>query len=160
MTSMILKNHFQVAYVARDVDEGMARLGKLFGVTNWHVMDMKALAGDQSRTQRIALAYAGNHMVEIIEPNPDVTSLYTGWTLDDPAAPRFHHLGYLFHNDDDYNTAKQQLADQGIACAVEGGQGDILEFHYADLTRELGHFYELIYLKSAGKDFFAHVPQN
>jgi len=158
-TPPLFQGHFQLAYVTHNLEAAQAVMGDHYGITRWQVMDMAAM-GDQSPALRIALAYAGDRMVEVIEANPAVESLYTAWMPQGDAVLRFHHLGFLIPNADDFARARQHLLDCGYAMASEGGFGDILDFFYADTTAALGHFYEVIHLKPAGLDFFKHVPEN
>ena len=130
-----------------------------FGITRWQVMDMSAF-GDQPTARRIALAYIGDRMVEVIEANPDVESLYTGWTPQGSAVLRFHHLGFLIDDIGAFAQARQHLIDCGYAIVSEGSFGDTLDFFYADTSAALGHLYEVIHLRPAGQDFFKHVPEN
>lgn len=162
-TPPLFQRHFQLAYVTHDLEAAQAVMANHYGITRWQVMDMTAM-GDQSPARRIALAYAGANagdpMVEVIEANPDVVSLYTAWMPQGSAVLRFHHLGFLIDDADAFAQARQHLIDRGYALASEGSFGDTLDFFYADTSAALGHLYEVIHLKPAGQDFFKHVPEN
>lgn len=163
MTGTVLfKRHFQVAYVVDDVQAGMAEFAAKYAIAKWHVMDMIAMSGEGSATRVIALAWTDdNLMVELIEPNLAVPSIYTDWRTESGQPIRFHHLGFLADSDEEFAAVKTQLVKAGSPIATEGAAGDLLEFAYLDTTAALGHYYELIYLKGEGKTlFFAPVPHN
>lgn len=159
--TILFKRHFQICYLVDDAQAGMAEFGEKYGITKWHVMDMSA-AGPDAPTRAIALAWAEEGlMIELIEPNEAVPSIYVNWRRDSGESARFHHLGFLVDSDEEYDAIKQKLLGAGYPVAAEGSFGDVLQFLYMDTTRTLGHYYELIYLKGEGKtQFFAPVPMN
>lgn len=160
MTVPVFHNHFQHAYIVRDLEKAMARFKDLYGVANWHVMPMPP--GEGSPTSGIALAYvdAEKVMIELIEGVPEVESLYQDWIPESESGARFHHLGFLIDDEDEYRNVVGQFEAAGFPTAFAGSSGDILDFHYADTVAELGHYCELVHLRPAGKDFFAPVPHN
>ena len=155
----LFQGHFQLAYVTHNLEAAQAVMGDHYGITRWEVLDMAA-ADHQSPAFRIANAYIGGRMVELIEVNPDVESLYSAWMPQGDAVLRFHHLGFLISDADEYARVRQHLIDCGYAIAAEGSFGDILDYFYADTSAALGHFYEVIRLKPAGQNFFQNVPEN
>ncbi|MCK9542846.1 MAG: VOC family protein [Novosphingobium sp.] len=160
--TVLFKRHFQVAYLVDDVHAAMAEFGEKYAIKKWHVMDMTQMHGEGSPTRFIALAWTDdNVMIELIEPDESVPSIYQNWRRDSGLSARFHHLGFIIESDEEYDAVKRQLAHAGCPVATEGSAGDMLQYAYIDTTREFGHFYELIYLKGEGKElFFAPVPRN
>ena len=159
--TVLFKRHFQVAYLVDQIDAGMAEFANNYAIRNWHVMDMKALGGADAPTRFIALAWTDDDlMVELIEPDLAIPSIYSDWRPELPG-PRFHHLGFLADSDAEFAAVKAQFAAAGCLVASEGSSGDLLEFAYIDTTQAFGHFYELVYLKGEGRTlFFAPVPVN
>jgi hypothetical protein len=162
--TVLFKRHFQIAYVVDDVQAAMAEFAAKYGVSRWHVMDMMAGtgAGAASPTRFLALAWTEERfMVELIEPNLAVESIYSDWDRASGRTIRFHHLGFLIETAADFAAIRQTLIDSGSPVAAEGSAGDMLDYAYLDTTRALGHYYELIHLKGEGKTrFFASVPHN
>src|SRR3546814_10527734 len=74
--SVLFQQHFQVAYVVRDIEAATQRFAREFGIARWDVMDMAALLGPGHGTRFIGNAYAGEVMIELIEPDPTGESLY------------------------------------------------------------------------------------
>lgn len=161
MTAPILfQKHFQLAYVVRDLTAATQRFAEDFGISKWDVMDMEALLGPGHGTRFIGNAYAGEVMIEMIEPDPASDSIYRDYIPDAHNGVRLHHLGFLAFGDDDYHATVARLEAAGHATAHSGSFGDALDYHYADTRKLLGHYYELINLKSAGEEFFARIPRN
>jgi extradiol dioxygenase family protein len=157
---VLFGHHFQIAYVVRQAEAARRLFADRFGMTRWHVMDMIALHGDQSGSRSLSLAWSGDVMVELIEENTDISSIYSGWAPLDESTVRLHHLGFLIPTAEDYAAIVGQLERAGFPAAIAGSFGDQIDFHYADTTATLGHYYELIHLKPAGADFFAQTPHN
>lgn len=160
--SILFKRHFQVAYLVDDVHAAMAEWREKYGLSNWHVMDMVAMLGEDATSRYIALAWTDERlMLELIEPIETMPSIYQNWRRDSGLANRFHHLGFLMESDEEFAATKRELVEAGSPLAIEGAVGDILEYAYLDTTAAFGHYYELIYLKGEGRtQFFAPVPRN
>jgi Glyoxalase/Bleomycin resistance protein/Dioxygenase superfamily len=157
---VLFKRHFQVAYVVDDAAKAADILGKRFGVSKWDLLDMIEIHGSGSAAQVIGNAWVGDMMIEVIEPQPGVASIYNDWKRDSGAAFRFHHLGFLIDSADEFTAAKRMLADSGFPIVVDGSFGEVLDYAYADTTAELGHYYEMIRLKAEGDTFFGRIPVN
>lgn len=158
--TVLFKRHFQVAYVVDDARAAIGILGKRYGVEKWDLMDMAALHGAGAPARFIANAWVGDTMIEVIEPDESVESIYQGWNKDSGAALRFHHLGFLVDGAEEFDAAKARLAGEGFPIVAGGSFGDVLDFAYADTTAELGHYYEIIRLKAQGDSFFGRIPVN
>lgn len=154
-TPLMFRNHFQVAYVVRDVDKCVASLGEKFGVHKWEIR--KTHPG--APASRLAFAYAGGVMLELVEPVPEAKTIFRDWIPEDPAAARFHHLGYFVHSEEEWRTVVDHYEAAGIKTLC-GSVADLLDYGYADTVAQLGHWTEFVRLKPAGKDYFANVPDN
>jgi Glyoxalase/Bleomycin resistance protein/Dioxygenase superfamily len=168
MQDTLFRKHFQTSYVARDIEKTSALFGEKFGVAKWHVLDALALVGDAAPVKSIATAYAGNVMLELIEPIPGRESIYDGW-LNPGQDLRFHHHGYSIDDDAEMGAVRELLDRAGITAiptervvgpVMAAGLDGILEFLYADTVDELGHYCEFVHLKPAGREFFAQTPHN
>ncbi|MBV9511714.1 MAG: VOC family protein [Caulobacteraceae bacterium] len=160
MSLPLLQNHFQIAYVVRDVQASMRRLADQFGVARWYVEDMQALHGPEAPIAFIGLAYAGEVMLELIEARPGRQSIYLDWLPEAEDGLKLHHLGFLSPSEADFRARVEQLNAAGYPTAAAGAFGDILDFHYADTTPVFGHYHELIRLKAEGEAYFAKAPRN
>ncbi|WP_397589376.1 VOC family protein [Sphingorhabdus sp.] len=159
--TVLFQRHFQTCYLVDDVKQAMARFGENYGITKWHVMDMLEMMGEGAPARFIALAWAGDMMIELIEPDEAVPSIYQEWQRDRGLESRFHHLGFLVYSEEEFSGIKQQLVEQGFPIVAEAELGNVLKAAYMDTTKALGHFYELIYLPDGeSSQFFADVPFN
>jgi hypothetical protein len=152
---LLLANHFQVAYVVRDMDKAIAAMGDKFGLARWQVLAMPQGAP----AFRLGFARAQHLLVELVEADPEQKSIFRRWLPDTGSAARFHHLGYLVESEAEFEVAMGQFATSGVRT-FRGSSADLYDFAYADTVAELGHYCELVHLRPAGKDFFSGAPQN
>jgi hypothetical protein len=157
---VLFQKHFQIAYVVRNLDAARRRFAEDFGVTQWDILDMEALLGPGHGTRFIGNAYSGDVMIELIEPDPERHTIYRDWIPAAEDGIRLHHLGFLVFGDAEFRAATAHLEAAGFPAAHSGSFGNRLDYHYADTTAVLGHYYELINLKPAGEEFFARMPRN
>lgn len=161
MTAPVLfKRHFQIAYVVDDARAAIDILSKRYGVEKWDLLDMVQIHGAGAPTRYIGNAWVGETMIEVIEPDEAVDSIYRNWKKDSGLALRFHHLGFLADTSEEFDAAKRQLSDCGFPIVVDGSFGEVLDYAYADTRSELGHYYEIIRLKADGDSFFGRIPVN
>ena len=154
---VIFRDHFQHAYVVRNLDKAMATFRDNYGVKNWQVMPMP----EGAPMRALALAYVQNKiMIELIEPIPGSKSIYSDWVPESESGARLHHHGFLIDSAEEYRRIAGQFDALGFPAAMAGTSGDILDFHYADTVAQLGHYCELIHLLPGGKNFFSTVPNN
>lgn len=153
---LVLRDHFQHAYVVRNLDKTMVSFKEKLGVHQWQVMPVP----EGGPIKAIGLAYAQNVMIELIEAVPEYDSIYRDWIPESESAARFHHLGYIIDDEADFHDLVGRFDAAGCGGAFAGSHGDILAFHYADSVGLLGHYCELVHLKTAGKDYFSGVPHN
>jgi len=143
---------FQVGYVTRDIDAATAEFSKRFGPAEFQIINANQ---PNIHTRRIALTWIGGTMIEIIEPNPSVASIYIDALPWASGEIRFHHLGYLI---DDYPAAMRRLKAEGYEVPFYMSYGEVLDLCYTDTRAQLGHYLEHIRLGPEGRKWFASVP--
>lgn len=153
---IVFRDHFQHAYVVRNLDKAMANFRDNYGVAKWQVMPMP----EGSPVKVLGLAYVHNVMLELIEAVPGHDTIYRDWIPASDTAARFHHLGYLIDSEEEYLSTVKQFEAAGISAGMAGRAGDMLDFHYADTVAQLGHYCELVHLRPAGQNYFSQVPHN
>ena len=143
---------FQLGYVTRDLEPAMAQFSKRFGPAEFQIIN-----ADQPNihTRRIALTWIGQTMIEIIEPNVSVPSLYVDAVPSATGEITFHHIGHLIN---DYQATLQRLKTEGYAVPLALSYGEVLDCCYADARAQLGHYLEYIRLGDQGRKWFASVP--
>lgn len=146
-----LNNIFQIAYATNDVERAAAVFKNRFGTGAFSVFDFDGV-------MKLRLAFAGQVMIELIQPINDPTGLYTGWIAGSEAfALRHHHFGVLVNSKDELAAIRAAHVDSGTAVAAEGSMPGSLDFLYVDTTVQLGHYLEYVHLDAAGRAMFASV---
>src|SRR3546814_16119249 len=107
--SVLFQQHFQVAYVVRDIEAATQRFAREFGIARWDVMDMAALLGPGHGTRFLGNAYAGEVMIELIATDPTGERLHPAWIPDTADHVRLHHLGLLVPSHSPFPPAHPQL---------------------------------------------------
>lgn len=147
-----LNNVFQIAYASNDVERAAALFRDRFGTGAFTILDPP---GD---LMRIGLAYAGEMMIEVIQPLNDPTGLYANWIAGiDGFALRHHHCGILVDTAEELAAIRSTHLAAGSAIATEGSLPGALDFLYVDTTPLLGHYLEYVRLDEGGRMMFAGV---
>lgn len=147
-----LNNVFQIAYATGDAERAAALIKDRFGTGPFLIMD------PPGGMMRIALAYAGSTMYELIQPLDDTSGLYANWIKGiDGFALRHHHLGMLVDTAEDLAAIRAAHVAAGSAIATEGAIPGALDFLYVDTTAVLGHYLEYVRLDDGGRAMFAQV---
>jgi Glyoxalase/Bleomycin resistance protein/Dioxygenase superfamily len=143
---------FQLGYVTQELDSAMAAFDERFGPSEFHVINAEQ---PNIHTKRIALTWMGGTMIEIIEPNIAVPSIYLDLLPKAVGEIRLHHTGYLI---DDYPARMQRLKAEGYAVPMALSYGQVLDCCYADARDRLGHYLEYVRLGDDGRKWFASIP--
>lgn len=152
----MLKDHFQVAYVTNDLDRATQVFGDRFGITQYSYIDSETPDGGHIR---VAFAWVGGTMYEIIDCKEPVPGFYTSQLPADDFAIRMHHLGYLLHDRASWDAVEREIAESGTPIAFRTVNPGYIDAIYIDAP-ELGHFLEYIYPEEAGIQFFKAIPVN
>jgi hypothetical protein len=155
--SRLLSGFFQHGYVTPDLDRAMAEYRARFDVTDFWVFDTIAARPDDPHPNRVALAWIGDVMVELIQPLREPAPLYA------PEMPaqgiRLHHLGYRIDDQARWDEVMARLAVEAMPIVRSGGN-DSFQYAYADARGALGHCLEFVWSKAGKPDFFVPVPRN
>ena len=148
----LLGRFFQLGYISRDLDGAIARFAE-----RWSPVEFQVVPGQEQypHTRRIALGYLGPVMIEIIEPDPEVPSIYVDSIPENDEDVRFHHTGHLV---EDYAATLQRLQAAGYDVPFTLTYGTAMDCCYADVRHELGHYVEYVRLGEEGKAWFSSVP--
>jgi hypothetical protein len=149
----LLSGLFQLAYVTNNLEAAAARFRDQYGTGEF--LFMRDLPGPIA----LALAYAGDTMIELIEPGPGGPPLYSDWIAGmEGVALRHHHCGFLIDGDSEWTAVRSRFVEQGNVIPMEGQMPGALDYLYADTTADLGHYLEYIRLYEGGRQLFASVP--
>jgi catechol 2,3-dioxygenase-like lactoylglutathione lyase family enzyme len=146
-----MKRVDQVAVVVRDLDLAMKRYCEQLGIGGWevytygpHRMPKMTFRGkDQPYVMKLALAFVGETMYELIEPIEGPTTYHE---YLDTRGEGLHHLGYYV---DDIDAEIEAMAAKGYPLLQSGRgfgvDGDVA-YAYFDSEHELGCIVEAIEL--------------
>ena len=157
----LFANVWQVAYVTRDLDEGMRVLRDSLGVESTEVPTDGAtfLVGDEpvEWDVRISMGARGGLIVELIEPVAGEVDFYRRFLpADGSAGLGFHHLAtFIAPGDEAWTSFGEVLAGAGLRVDYTVLIPDRVRAGYVDTTAELGHYLEVCQLQNADIEFFS-----
>jgi len=153
---VVFRNHFQLGYVVRNLYRAVEHMRDKFGVAKWQVNRMPKSAP----ARVLGFAYVQKVMIELIEARPELDTIYRDWIPESETAARLHHLGYMMDSAEEWHRVIDQFQAGGFRAALTESSNDLFDYYYSDTVAQLGHYCELIFLKPAGRTFWADVPRN
>jgi hypothetical protein len=162
----LFANIWQVAYVTRDLDEGMDLLRRQFGIESTEVPTAGAtfLVGDEPAEWdvRVSMGARGGPIVELIEPVGGEVDFYRRFLpADGSAGLGFHHYAtFVPLGDETWSALGGVLAAAGLRVDYTVLIPDRVRAGYVDTTAELGHYLEVCQLQSADIEFFTGLVES
>ena len=153
---LLRRHHFQVAYVTNDLDSACKVFGPHYGIERFSFLEGPMAAGGEIR---VAFAWAGGTMYEIIDAKGPGTGFYTSSLPSAAFAIRFHHLGFLIHCQDDWLALEQEVEQRGMSIVFESRTPGFMDAIYIEAP-EFEHYLEYILPHPSGVAFFEAVPVN
>ena len=148
--------HFQMAYATNDIDRACDLFRERFGIREFRRLEGPLPAGGQIRVE---LAWVGTIMYELLTASGPGSDLYVGRLLGDGFAMRHHHLGFLIHDDTQWQALLEKIASDGWTMPSKSHNPGFMQSCFVDVP-ELGHYFEYIFPEPAGLAFFESVPGN
>ncbi len=149
----------QLAFVPSDFDAAVRHwtqtmgVGPFFMMENIHLEDMRYLGEPTDAVFSLALAYWGDMQIELIRPENDAPSIYSGeYCVRDG----LHHTCLLL---DDIADAYAACKRYGAKILVEGKvlpEGAVI---YADPGTGPGHIVEMLQLQPGTLELFGMIKQ-
>lgn len=137
---------FKLGYVTRDLDAAETVFARRFGVMSFQ------------RLGKVALAYHGETLLELIVTDPAEPSIY-GDALG-PSVLSLHHHAYLLRERREWEGLDAVLKAQDLAVALHiAPPGMDLEVAYVDTRPDLGHYVEFIYAGPGAAAAFDQYPR-
>lgn len=147
----------QMAYLPEDFDATLrywtdtVGVGPFFLMENIRLGDMRYRGQPTDAVFSIAIAYWGDIQIELIRPENDAPSIYSG---DYAVRDRLHHVCIFV---DSIADARRACADAGAEILVEGKVGDSGEVIYVDAGGGPGHVIELLQPMAGSEGLFAMI---
>jgi len=139
---MLLKGHYQNAYVTADIEQALTDLRQLENVEN--VLQFEAPLelwtphGAGLAVMKIALIWVGKLQYEFIEPVSGLVDIYRDAV---PASGvRFHHIGMRVR---DWDALLAEIERQQLPIVLKGEMPGV-KFLYVDARKTLGHYLEYV----------------
>lgn len=149
---MLLKGHYQNAYVTRDLTWAMGQVTERYGVRDWMAFEVEFAVqtpvGERLQATKVACSWAGWLQIELIEPVSGYIDPFLPYLPHDPSDPglRFHHISLRRESLDEIT---QEIAQIGAPVVCQGGIPD-LTYTYLDTRATLGHYLEYVCATEAG----------
>jgi hypothetical protein len=149
----------QLAWLPQDFDAALDHWTRVMGVGPFFLLenialeDMRYLGQPTSAVFSLALAYWGDTQIELIRPENDAPSIYSG---EYAVRDRLHHTCLLL---DDIADAYAACAAHGAKILVEGKVGDSGHVIYADPGGGPGSVVEMLQPQPGTAELFGMMRQ-
>ncbi|HEX7874342.1 MAG TPA: VOC family protein [Sphingobium sp.] len=155
-SGLLRAEHFQMAYATNDVEQARALFGQRLGIKDFTRLEGPLAMGGAIRVE---LAWVGTIMYELIEATGPGSELYMDrLPTGDGFHLRHHHLGYLVHDQAQWDGVMAAAAREGWAVPYSN-RNPMMAACFVDVP-ELGHYLEYLFPEQAGIDFFNGVARS
>jgi Glyoxalase/Bleomycin resistance protein/Dioxygenase superfamily len=143
---MHLENHYQNAYVTRDLDGALEIFRTRYGFDKFRRMEVSyeltTPAGRGIASVKLALGWIGNVQYEIIQPVSGLIDVYQEG-LSDESPLQFHHVCMRVP---DWTEFRARVDQERFPVAMEGGTPGHLLWLYLDARDTVGHYLEYCWM--------------
>jgi hypothetical protein len=153
---LLSREHSHSAWVTNDLDRAVDIFSRKYGVAEFRYLEGDMPSGGHIR---VAFAWAGGQVLEVIRAQGLGAEFYNEMLPSDQFAIRFHHLGFVVHDDAGWQALEADLRAGGWPIVHQTLTGDFIDAYYIKAP-ELGHYLEYVRPFAAGLDFYAGVPAN
>jgi hypothetical protein len=138
---MLLENHYQNAYVTRDIEKAVAFFRERYGVPDAKYFEAATEVWTPNGTgvavNKIAFIWIGKLQYELIQPVSGPVQMYSDELPDHGI--RFHHICMRSF---DWDATLAEIERQKLPIVYRGDTSSGLRFVYADARATLGHYLE------------------
>ncbi|MDB5968657.1 MAG: glyoxalase/Bleomycin resistance/Dioxygenase superfamily protein [Hydrocarboniphaga sp.] len=138
---MLLENHYQNAYVTRDIEQALSIFRERYGVQDTRYFqaetEVTTPKGKGIAVNKIAFIWIGKLQYELIEPVSGPVDLYREAVPEQGL--RFHHICMRSF---DWDATLAEVGRQKLPIVYRGDTSSGLKFIYADARDTLGHYLE------------------
>ena len=141
---MIEGQHYQNAYITRNIDKAIADFRSRVEVQNVMTyegeVEVTTPKGKGTAVNKLAFIWINNLQYELIQPVSGLCDIYKDELPDDDRL-KFHHICMRVPEWDGF---RQRVRDKGYSVVLEGG-GDLLKYIYVDARHLVGHYLEYVW---------------
>ena len=118
--ALLGREHSHSAWVTNDLERALDIFGRRYGVSEFRFLEGELPSGGYIR---VALAWAGGQVLEVICATGPGAEFYNELLPGEEFAIRFHHLGFIVHDEPGWEAleADLQAGDWPIAHATLNG---------------------------------------
>jgi hypothetical protein len=136
------------AYVTRDLQLGMRRLGGAFGLDSFHVYPTGGVGTPNGTALlEVAVSGVGGGAVEVIQPVGGDDEIYRRFLPDDPSNIALHHFASRILGPSEWDMVMDAVRSRHLDTPVRG-EADGFKYIYLDLRSYLGHILEFIWYEN------------
>lgn len=150
------REHSHSAWVTNDLDRAVEIFSRRYGVAEFRVIEGPTPSGGFIQ---VAFAWAGGQVLEVICASGPESEFYNEMLPEDEFAVRFHHLGFIVHDETGWKALEEDLRAGDWPIVFESLSGSFIDAYYIKAP-ELGHYLEYVRPFAAGVEFYASVPAN
>lgn len=151
---MLCKEHSHSAWVTNDLDRAVEIFAQRYGVGDVTYIEGDSPSGGHIK---VAFAWAGGQVLEIISATGPEYDFYNEMLPEGEFAIRFHHLGFIIHDDAGWQQIEQEIQDGKWQVTLSTLTHDFIDAYYVKAP-ELGHYLEYVRPFEAGNNFYNAVP--
>ena len=150
----LCREQSHTAYVTNDMDRALDIFAGRYGLGDYSFIEGPM---PQGGSIKVAFAWAGGQIYEIIQAHGPQAGFYNEMLPENEFAIRFHHLGFVIHDEAGWRQLEQELKESDWPLAYSTQTGTFIDAYYIKAP-ELGHYIEYVRPFQAGLDFYAAVP--
>jgi Glyoxalase/Bleomycin resistance protein/Dioxygenase superfamily len=144
---MFLQNHYQNAYVTRDIKKAIALFRTQYNFEDFREFEIaneiSTPAGRGICVMKMALGWIGNLQYELIEPVSGMVDIFTA-DLPHQYPMGLHHICMRVA---DWDVFRAEVDRRKWPVVIEGsGKGGQLHYIYVDARHSLGHYLEYCWM--------------
>lgn len=159
---LLRTEHFQVAYATNDIERACELFRQRLGIREFRRLEGAMPSGGHIHVE---LAWVGNTMYELLTAEGPGAELYMngvwgrvpGRVPGDGFAIRHHHLGFLIHDEAQWQALQATIERDGWTLLSKSHTPGFMQSCFVDVP-ELGHYFEYLFPEPAGLEFFENVP--
>lgn len=142
-----LANHYQNAYITRDLDAAIEQFRSRHGFDGFRRFDisyeLRTRTGPATASIKLALGWIGNLQYELIQPVSGAVDIYTS-DIPQRSTLRFHHVAMRVKHD--WNGFRAEVERRRLPIIMEGGAPGQSQWLYIDACDTVGHYLEYCYM--------------
>ena len=159
---MLLGPVLQLAYVTNDIDGACAHLGARYGLHKFLRSGPNTLETDAGAllTLKLAHAWLGPTWYEVIQPMDEAPPFLRDWVPAGGPALRLHHIGIRLPDLAAWERMLRGVEAAGYRVPLMLTKNRAQKYCYVDMTAELGHYVEYLFVPDPMQSMMANIPQN